>query len=74
MGCDEILVHCWDAVRGLGEEFAPPAELADRVLRRLFPWAPTNESPWQPLMGEWAHRPPWQGASGTRLGLALRAS
>jgi hypothetical protein len=54
MGCDEILVHCWDAVRGLGEEFAPPAELADRVLRRLFPWAPTNESPWQALL--WANR------------------
>jgi hypothetical protein len=53
MGCDEILVHCWDAVRGLGEEFAPPAELADRVLRRLFPWAPTNESPWQALL--WAN-------------------
>jgi hypothetical protein len=53
MGCDEILVHCWDAVWGLGEEFAPPPELADPVLRRLFPWAPTNESPWQALL--WAN-------------------
>jgi hypothetical protein len=54
MGCDEILVHGWDAIRGLGAEFAPPAELADRVLRRLFPWAPTNESPWQALL--WGNR------------------
>ena len=53
MGCDEILVHFWDAVRGLGEEFAPPAELADRVLRRLFPWAPTNAAPWPALL--WAN-------------------
>jgi hypothetical protein len=37
MGSDETLVHGWDAVRGLGEEFAPPVELAERVLCRLFP-------------------------------------
>jgi len=53
MGCDEILVHCWDAVRGLGGEFAPPAELAEPVLRRLFPWAPDDTSPWQALL--WAN-------------------
>jgi uncharacterized protein (TIGR03083 family) len=53
MGCDETLVHGWDAVRGLGQEFAPPAGLAERVLRRLFPWAPINESPWQALL--WAN-------------------
>jgi len=27
MGCNETLIHGWDAVRGLGEEFSPPAEL-----------------------------------------------
>jgi hypothetical protein len=53
MGCDETLVHGWDAVRGLGEEFAPPAALAERVLRRLFRWAPTSESPWPALL--WAN-------------------
>jgi Mycothiol maleylpyruvate isomerase N-terminal domain len=53
MGCDEILVHGWDAVRGFGAEFAPSAELAERVLRRLFPWAPINEPPWQALL--WAN-------------------
>jgi hypothetical protein len=53
MGCDETLIHGWDAVRGLGEEFSPPAELAERVLCRLFPWAPINESPWATLL--WAN-------------------
>ncbi|MGH2394304.1 MAG: hypothetical protein ACRDGH_12575 [Candidatus Limnocylindria bacterium] len=53
MGCDEILVHGWDAVRGFGAEVAPPAALAERVLRRLFPWAPITESPWHVLL--WAN-------------------
>src|SRR5580658_422017 len=38
MGCDELLVHSWDAARGLGMEFDPPSELAEVVVRRLFPW------------------------------------
>jgi hypothetical protein len=51
MGCDEILVHCWDAVRGFGGKFAPPEDVAERILRRLFPWAPTNEPPGRPCYG-----------------------
>lgn len=38
MACDEILVHTHDAATGLGEQFDPGGELADRLLRRLFPW------------------------------------
>lgn len=53
MGCDEILVHGWDAVRGFGAEFTPPTELAERVLRRLFPWAPITDPPWEALL--WAN-------------------
>jgi hypothetical protein len=53
MGCDEILVHGWDAVRGFGGEFTPPADLAERVLRRLFPWTPSAVPPWQALL--WAN-------------------
>jgi len=53
MGCDEILVHTWDASRGLGVVFAPPEGLADRVLRRLFPWAQLDAPPWQALL--WAN-------------------
>jgi hypothetical protein len=53
MGCDEILVHGWDAVRGFGGEFAVPEDLARPVLRRLFPWAPTDAPPWPALL--WAN-------------------
>lgn len=53
MGCDETLVHDWDAIRGLGGEFVAPADLAARVLGRLFPWAPTDTPPWQTLL--WAN-------------------
>jgi uncharacterized protein (TIGR03083 family) len=52
MGCDEILVHGWDVARGFGVEFAPAADLAARVLRRLFPWAP-SEPAWRALL--WAN-------------------
>ena len=38
MSCVEVLVHTSDIVAGLGIEFAPPADLCERVLRRLFPW------------------------------------
>jgi hypothetical protein len=40
MAGDEYLVHTDDALRGLGEEFAPPEELAAVVLARLFPEVP----------------------------------
>jgi hypothetical protein len=53
MGCDEILVHTWDAVRGFEAELVPPAELAKRVLRRLFPLAPSTDPPWKALL--WAN-------------------
>ncbi|WP_202865983.1 hypothetical protein [Kribbella turkmenica] len=53
MGCDEILVHGWDAIRGLGGEFTPSADIAERVLRRLFPWVSVRTSPWQALL--WAN-------------------
>ena len=42
MGCDEILVHGWDIGRGLGVDVHPPEELAERVVERLFPWAPAG--------------------------------
>lgn len=53
MGCDEILVHGWDAVRGFTGDFAPPAHLVRPVLRRLFPWAPAEAPPWPALL--WAN-------------------
>jgi hypothetical protein len=53
MGCDEILIHTDDILRGLGSSFSPPPEIVSRVLARLFPWAPTNTDPWETL--RWAN-------------------
>jgi hypothetical protein len=52
MACTEILVHAADVAEGLGVAFAPPADLAARVLARLFPWTPTAGAPWARL--RWA--------------------
>ena len=52
MGCEEIMIHTDDIAHGLGLTFQPPDELAGRVLRRLFPWAPTDGEPWATL--RWA--------------------
>jgi uncharacterized protein (TIGR03083 family) len=50
MACDEILVHARDAATGLGEPFAPDADLALRVLARLFPWYEPLPDPWSALL------------------------
>ncbi|WP_051480395.1 hypothetical protein [Cellulomonas sp. KRMCY2] len=45
MGIAETLVHTYDIIRGLvpTTTWRPPAELADHVLRRLFPAAPSGD-------------------------------
>jgi uncharacterized protein (TIGR03083 family) len=56
MGCDEILVHGWDAAAGLGLDYSPPPDLCYRLVGRLFPWAPDAQaqaSPWTALL--WAN-------------------
>jgi hypothetical protein len=54
MGCDEILVHTFDAAAGLGLTFDAPPDLAERVLGRLFPWvALEGADAWQTLL--WAN-------------------
>lgn len=50
MGCDETLVHTNDICSGLGVTFAPPADLVDRLVERLFPWAPEHPVPWERLL------------------------
>jgi uncharacterized protein (TIGR03083 family) len=54
MGCGEVLVHTWDACRGLGVEFGGSDEVAARVLGRTFPWveAQPNDGPWRTML--WA--------------------
>ena len=55
MACDELLVHCDDAARGLGLAFVPDHGLASAVLARLFPWHAVGpgEEPAQVLL--WAN-------------------
>jgi len=53
MACDELLVHGGDIAAGLGLEFQAPGDVCDRVLRRLFPWAPAEGESWQRL--QWAN-------------------
>ena len=53
MACDEMLIHTYDAARGLGRAFDPTPELAERTLRRLFPWAPEEVEAWDGL--KWAN-------------------
>ena len=43
MGCAELLVHAGDVAEGLGRPWAPPADLADAVLARLFPWVTADD-------------------------------
>jgi hypothetical protein len=50
MGCDETLVHAYDVTAALGLAFSPPAGLCDRTVRRLFPWAPEHDDPWERLL------------------------
>ena len=53
MTCDELLIHTDDAGRGLERRFDPPPELAEAVLRRLFPWVDVGSDPWAQLL--WAN-------------------
>lgn len=52
MGIVETLVHTHDVAEGLGIEWTPDPDLCDRVLRRLFPDAPTDTGRWPTLL--WA--------------------
>jgi hypothetical protein len=52
MGIVETLVHTHDVAAGLGIAWAPPADLCDRVLGRLFPDAPADADRWRTLL--WA--------------------
>ena len=53
MACDEMLIHTDDAARALGVTFDPAPDLAEPVLRRLFPWITDVADPWSRL--RWAN-------------------
>jgi hypothetical protein len=50
MGIVEVLVHMHDVAAGLGIDWAPPEDLCDRVLYRLFPDAAGSTPRWQTLL------------------------
>ena len=50
MGCAALLLHTWDVADGRDLDWTPPAPLADAVLARLFPGAPTDAEPWAALL------------------------
>ena len=52
MGVVETLVHTQDMTTGLALPWAPPADLCDRTLARLFPEAPKDTDRWPTLL--WA--------------------
>lgn len=57
MACSEILAHTDDIMRGFGADatWQPPQDLCERILRRVFPWAPdadTCPDRWQAV--QWA--------------------
>lgn len=50
MGCSEILIHTGDIAGAFRTPLDPPDELAGRVARRLFPWAPADADGWPALL------------------------
>ena len=42
-GCAEILQHTYDIAKGFGETFRAPEDLSERIVARLFPWAPGED-------------------------------
>ncbi|WP_034508069.1 hypothetical protein [Blastococcus sp. URHD0036] len=52
MGAAELLLHTADVAAALDLSWRPPADLADAVVVRLFPWAPSDTEPVATLL--WA--------------------
>ena len=50
MGADEILVHTHDITGGLGRDFRYQTSVTDRIVKRLFPWAPADVDGWSTLL------------------------
>lgn len=48
--CNEILLHGSDITRGLDIPVLPSEELCERVLNRLYPWAPLGTPRWATML------------------------
>lgn len=54
-GCAEMLQHTYDIAAGFGETFRPDEGICERIVARLFPWAPgadEHSDRWEALL--WA--------------------
>jgi len=52
MAGNELMSHTYDITCGLKLAYRPSGALAQKVLARLFPWAPPDVEPWPTLL--WA--------------------
>jgi hypothetical protein len=50
LACNELLVHGWDAARGLGIEFSGDDRVSARVLHRIYPEVEYGNTPWAALL------------------------
>ena len=50
LACNELLVHGWDASRGLGIEFSGYDRVSARVLHRIYPEVEYGNTPWAALL------------------------
>jgi hypothetical protein len=55
IACEEVTMHTHDLAQGLGLPYAPPADLAAKIVARLFPWAPNEVSAWEALQWSTGH-------------------
>lgn len=50
MGVTETVLHGWDVLMALGQDYRPDAEVCRRVLNRLFPAVVPTEDAWHDLL------------------------
>lgn len=50
MGVTETVLHGWDVLMALGQDYQPDAEVCRRVLNRLFPAVVLTDDPWHDLL------------------------
>ena len=50
MGVTETVLHAWDILMALAQDYQPDAEVCRRVLNRLFPSVVRTDDPWLDLL------------------------
>lgn len=52
LACSEISMHLYDVMVDLPDGFRIPDDVASKIVKRLYPWSPTDTEPWETL--KWA--------------------